>query len=272
MLIYENMNKSEQRAARGLILSLIGLINIFVLALVVYYGFSSWQSFGTIREESKLRVALGGEGRISARPDVAKITAIISTENEFLKTAQEENSKKSNALSAYLKSQSVDEKDIKTTGYNIFPQYSHPRPCNSEVCPLVDRQPGIIGYQVINSYEITMHDLSKAGGILAGVVGAGANEVGGISFTIDKPEQLKAEARKKAIEDAEAKAKILAKDLGKRVGKIVSFSEGGYAAPQLYLAEAQALGKGGGGYASAPSVQPGENEITVTVSITYEFN
>lgn len=271
MLFYKDMSKSEQKAVRRLTLSLAGLINIFVLALVIYYGFSAWQSFGAVKKESKLQIALSGEGKVSARPDVAKISATILIENKSLKAAQDENSKKSNALTDYLKSQGIAEKDIKTSGYNIYPQYSYPRPCYSGACPLENQQPKIIGYQVRNSYEITIRDLSKTGEILSGVVGAGANEVGGISFTIDKPEQLKAEARKKAIEDAEAKAKILAKDLGKRVGGIVNFSEGGYGAPPIYFSEAQALGKSGGGYAPAPSIQPGENEITVTVSITYEF-
>ena len=269
--MFQNFPEPEQGIARRRTLAFLLLVNVFAAILAISYGIGAWRDFrAVVRGEEKLQIAVNGEGKVTARPDVAKITAAILTQHELLKAAQEENSRKSNVLVGYLKSMGVEEKDIKTVGYNIFPQYRYPRPCPFGLYPCPpEESPRITGYQVRNSYEVTIRDLAKAGEILAGIVGAGANEVSGITFTIDNPDELKAEARKKAIDDARVKAGKLAKDLGRRLGRIISFSEGGYFPPPIFLERGLAVdGKGGD---IAPSVQPGENEIMVTVSITYEF-
>jgi len=239
--------------------------------LIISYGFSVWGEFKSITGQSpKLQVAVSGEGRVASKPDIARITGTIVTEKEDLKAAQDDNSIKSKAVTDYLKSQGVEDKDIKTVAYNIFPQYSYPPPCFGPVCPLETQRPRIIGYQVRNSLEVTIRDISKAGAILSGVVGAGVNEVGGVSFTIENPEALKAQARGMAIADAEAKARTLAKNLDHRLGKIVSFNEGGSFPMPIFLGrEAAVDGKGGGGF--EPAIEPGESEIVVIVNVTYEF-
>ena len=272
MTFYQDLSDPEKSVFRWHMRRLILLVSVFVLALVVSYGVDIWKEIKGLRGEAKLQIAITGEGKVSAKPDVARITTTIFTQSDFLKPAQEENSQKSNRVAGYLKSIGVEEKDIKTVGYNIFPQYSYPPPCPPYmVCPMEERRPKIIGYQVRNSYEITIRDLGQAGDILAGVVGAGANEVSGIVFTIDKPDALQAEARKKAIDDAREKARRLAKDLGRRLGKIIHFSESGGFPPPIIFGRQAALGKGGDFGGEAPSVQPGENEIVVNVNITYEF-
>lgn len=266
---YSDLAPAGKRAVQRLGLLFVVLVNVFVLALVFSYGFSAWrEARGVFGTEKRLEVSVAGEGKVSAKPDVARISASVLTESDSLASAQEENSRKSNAVTAYLKQQEVAEKDIKTVGYNIYPQYYYPGPCRDDVCPLDVGRPRIVGYQIRNTYEITVRDLAGANAILAGIVGAGVNEVGGIVFTIDTPDDLKDEARRKAIADARAKAEDLARDLNRRLGKIVNFIEGGSTPPILYARDA-AFGKGGGGF--EPSVQPGENEVVVTVSITYEL-
>lgn len=271
MMFYQELSDAEKTAFRRLSRNLFLLAVIFLFILIISYALGVWRDAKILIGGEKLQITLAGEGKVSAKPDVAKISAAIVTQKEFLKEAQDENSKKSNILIGYVKSEGVDEKDIKTSGYNIYPQYSYPRPCpDYSLCPLSERQPKIVGYQVRNSVEITIRDIAKAGDILAGVVGAGANEVSGITFTIDQPDALKARARGKAVEDARAKADALAKVLGKRVSDIVNFSESGGSPPPIFFAKEAALGAGGGAVPS-PSVEPGENEIVVDVSITYEF-
>lgn len=272
MMFYQELSDSEKVTVRRWGRRLLALVTLFVLVLILSYGLTVWRDAKILIGGEKLHITLAGEGKVSAKPDVAKISAAIVTQKEFLKEAQDENSKKSNVLIGYVKSEGVEEKDIKTAGYNIYPQYSYPRPCpDYSLCPLSEQRPKIIGYQVRNSVEITIRDITKAGDILAGVVGAGANEVSGITFTIDQPDALRAQARKKAVQDARAKADALARVLGKRVSDIVNFSESGTFPPPIFFAREAALGKGGGDAAPSPSVQPGENEIVVNVSMTYEF-
>lgn len=272
MSFYQDLGDPEKMKFRRRVFPLITLANIFVIVLIASYGAGAWKELkDAVRGDTKLQISVSGEGKVTARPDIAIINASVVTQEEFLKEAQGDNTKKTNVLVAYLKSVGVQESDIKTVGYNIYPQYSYPRPCYSDVCPQMTESPRITGYQVRTAYEIKVRDLEKAGEILGGVVGAGANEVGGINFTIDEPDQLQADARKKAIDDAKVKAEKLAKDLGRRLGPIMNFSEGGYYPPIIYRTEAMvADGKGGGGMAS-PSIPPGENEIIVNVSVTYEL-
>jgi len=205
-------------------------------------------------------VSFNGEGKVVAKPDIAKVNLSIVTDALTSKIAQDENSKKSKALTDYLKKQNIDDKDIKTTGYNIYPQYKYSQ---------YGGQPTITGYQVNQSMEIKVRDLDKVSNILDGVVSAGANQVNGLSFEIDNPDALKAEARAKAIADAKQKANELQSQVGISLGKIVNFSEntGGYPGPVYFDAQAKGMGGGGGG----PSVPTGENEITVSVSITYQI-
>jgi len=206
-------------------------------------------------------VSFSGEGRVVAKPDIAKVQLSIVTEALTSKLAQDDNSKKSKSITDYLKKQNIEDKDIKTTGYNIYPQYKYPQ---------FGGQPQITDYQVNQSIEIKIRDLDKVSNILDGLVSAGANQVNDLSFEIDNPDALKAEARAKAIADAKKKANELKSQVGISLGKIVNFSEntGGYPVPIYMKAEFDSRGGMGGG---GPSVPTGENEIVVNVNITYQI-
>lgn len=204
-------------------------------------------------------VSFTGEGKISAKPDIAVISASIVTQNADSKTAQNDNSARSSKVTDFLKKQDIADKDIKTSGYNIYPQQKYPP---------YGGQPTITGYQVTQSFEIKVRDLGKIGTILDGLVTAGANQVNNTGLQIENPEALKDQARQEAIADAKQKADTLKKQVGISLGKIVNFSEntGGYPRPMMYESKAD-YGMGGGG----PDVPVGENEINVSVTITYQI-
>ena len=119
-----------------------------------------------------------------------------------------------------------------------------------------------------------MRDTEKAGDILSGVGNLGVNTVSGLSFTIDEEDKLTAEARGKAITDAEGKAKELALQLGVSIVRIVGFNEnsGGYSSMYMKRDVMMAMdAMGGAEMAPAPSLPTGENKIVSNVSITYEI-
>lgn len=207
-------------------------------------------------------VSFSGEGKVLAKPDVAVVDFSIVTEAVVSKSAQDANSEKSGKVTEFLKKQKIEDKDIKTTSYNVYPQYEYPR---------YGGVPRIKGYQVSQTIEVKIRNLENVSSVLDGVVTAGANQVGNLNFKIDDPEKLKAEARAKAIADAKKKAGELKDQVGIKLGKIVNFSEGvtDYLVPMY---ESSVLGKGGGvGGGVVPSVPSGENEITVDVTITYQI-
>lgn len=205
-------------------------------------------------------MTFSGTGKVIAKPDIATTSFSIVTEATTSKVAQDENSKKSRAVIAYLKGQKVDEKDIKTTGYNIYPTYAYP----------VGGAQKIVGYQVNQTVSIKIRDIDRANEILDGIINSGVNQVNGIEFSIDDIDKVKAEARKMAIDEAKKKAKEISKQLGIDLGDITNFSEDNVGSPRpLYYDKA--VGGFGGGAESAPALPSGENEIQSSVTITYEL-
>lgn len=220
-------------------------------------------------------ISFTGEGKVFAVPDIAAISFSILTEAKTSKAAQDTNSEKSKQVVDFLKSREIDDKDIKTTGYNIYPQYNYPKPCALGLSyperdfPCIDNEQRISSYQVNQSFEVKIRDLEKVSTILDGLVSAGANQINNLGFKVDKEEELKEQARELAIKDAKEKASKLKKQLGVRLGKIVNYNEGGYYPPIYYSTEAKLDGRGGD--ISGPSVPAGENEIVMNITITYQI-
>ncbi len=248
---------------------------VFLVVLMVFVLVSISQKLNTATTTNT--VSFSGEGKVSAKPDIAVASITILTEAATSKKAQDDNSAKSNTVVDFLKKQGVEEKDIKTGSYNIYPKYSYPRPVPVPLSPVMEGQsrpdyydsnPKITGYQVNQTIEVKVRDLNKASQILDGVVAAGANQVNNFSFQIENPEKLKDQARELAIKDAKEKADTLKSQLGVRLGRIINFSENSYGFPVYLEAKADA---GGGGYGGGPSLPEGENEITINVTITYQI-
>jgi len=234
--------------------------------LVVVFALSAvwlWQNIDRGRDAGNVSdtFSVSGVGKVSASPDIAVADIAITVEGATSTAAQDDANKKSNAVVDYLKNTGVKTSDIKTSGYNIYPQYDY-----------TDGRTRIRGYQVTQSLTVKIRDLDKANTIIDGVVDAGANQVSSVRFEIDEPEKLQAEAREKAIAEAKQKAEELVDQLGVRLGDIVGFYESSNDyQPIMY-------GRGGGAdvmlkaeSVPAPELPAGENEVTVSVTITYQI-
>jgi hypothetical protein len=210
-------------------------------------------------------ISVTGEGEAVAVPDVAEFTFSVNEKGESVEVAQTGATNKMNAAIDFLKKNGVEEKDIKTTGYNAYPQYQYTT-CTGMVC--VNEQK-LIGYEVSQTISVTVRDTAKAGELLSGVGKTGITNVSGLSFKVDDPEKFKKEARLMAIEKAKAQAEVLAEGLGVKLKGVVSFSED--SGPYGY-------GMGGDGMmakesavSSAPQIPSGEEKITSKVYVTYEI-
>ena len=265
-MLYQDFSPLMQRYTRYIVFLFCIGITIAAFSVAYFYVVSGNQVAGDTTSIRQMSVT--GEGKISVKPDIAVFSATVVTQAEKVGSAQSENTKRGNAILDFLKKSGVGDNDLKTTSYNIYPQYTS-EPCIAFPCP-VSRPPKITSYEVRSIVEIKVRDVAQVDDLLQGVVEHGANEVGSFSFTFDKPETAQAEARKKAIEDARAKARVLGRDLGVRVKRIINFSESGGYVP-MYYDRAMAFGVGGSSEASAPNVAIGEQEITSNVTIVYEF-
>ncbi|MEK7583094.1 MAG: SIMPL domain-containing protein [Patescibacteria group bacterium] len=241
---------------------LFWLGSVFGVVLIIFFAVSIKQKLNTATTTNT--VTFSGEGKVLAKPDVAKLNFTILTQAATSKAAQDANSKKSNEVTAFLKTQGIEDKDVKTSGYNVSPQYVY------SIRSDIQEAPRISGYQVTQNFHITIRDLDNTNKVLDGVVAAGVNQVDQLQFEIENPEALKADARGKAIADAKAKSKTLESQIGIRLGKIVNFQEdvGGYPSYDIKM---MALEARGGGNAMPPSIPSGVNEITVSVTVTYQI-
>jgi len=244
---------------------------ILVLLTAVYGILSFTGSYARAIDPSSVRsFSVSGEGEVVASPDIAVFTFGILTEGGVdIAGLQDKNSESSNAAIDYLKGKGIEDKDIKTQYFNISPryQYSNCYRTEGQVCP----PPAIVGYTIRQDVQVKVRDLSTAGELISGVVEKGANTVSQLSFSIDDPSALEQEAREKAFAEAEAKAESLAKAGGFKLGKLLAVSEGynnGNQYRSFELATDSAYGVGGG---VAPKIEPGSQEVRISVNVQYEI-
>lgn len=204
-------------------------------------------------------ISVNGEAKITTVPDIAAIDLGTTIERSTVAAAQKENTRIMNALTDKLKGFGVESKDLQTTNYTIFPAYDWNN----------GRQT-LRGYTVSQNLHVKIRMLDKVGDIIGAAGELGANQIGGINFTIDDPAKIRAEARVKALEAAKEKAEALAKVAGVTLRRVVSFQESGDNQPMpIYAnyAKMEAVGLGG----AAPSVEAGSTDVVVNVTVTYEI-
>jgi len=215
-------------------------------------------------------ITVTGTGDVLAVPDIATFNFSVREEAPVVKDAQNKAATKTNQAIAFLEQKGISDKDYKVTGYNIYPRYEYREKAGvGYTYPSGERY--LAGYEVSQTIEVKVRSIEDAGDILSGIGEIGVSEVSGLSFSNDMDEELRKEAREKAIAEAREDAKNLARALGVSLGRIVNFSESGnYPVPMYYKASLMADGRGGG-ESVAPDINPGENKITSSVSITYEI-
>ncbi len=211
-------------------------------------------------------ISVTGTGRVSAPPTTAEINIGVITQGATAKEALAANTESMTALQGVLKESGVASKDVQTTQLNVSPQYSQPAPFQPGQ-PQKEFVPRIVGYQVQNTVSITARDLAKLGTLLDAVVTAGANQMNGITFQIDKPESLLDVARKQAMADAKQKAELMAGEAGVVVGLPISIRDEISAPPAPPM-----MGRAMMSMAKSPvPIAGGEQELSVNVHIVYEL-
>lgn len=216
-------------------------------------------------------ITVNGKGEKVSIPDVATFSFSVTENAKTVKEAQDKATEKINSAIQAVKGKGVSEKDIKTTSYNINPHYEY----IAGICSGLSCKPGrsvLSGYDVSQSIEVKVRDISKAGDIFDTIGSLEVQNVNGLTFSIDDIDSVKAEARELAIADAQEKAKTLAKDLGVKLVRITSFYDS--SDDNIYYARDYAMGMGGAMTSAkvpSPEIPAGEQKVTSKVSITYEI-
>lgn len=237
------------------------MIASFFLLLAIFSRFGVKLPISVISQEKGQPLVVDGEGKVTVEPDIAKVTVGIEESGTSLKDVQARASTKSKTLVDTLKKLGIDDKNIKTTSYNVFPEYNYE-----------SGTPRITGYRVSISYEVTVKDFDKVNDLLVEAVNAGAKVIGNVSFDVNDEtrKKLLSEAREKAVTEAKEKAQSLAKAAGVSLGKILNISESLHTPGPVPIALREA-GIGGAEPEPKPEITPGETEISVVISISFEI-
>ncbi len=237
------------------------LAGIFImLAYLVFTQRNINVEMSTNNKEDKT-IAVSGKAETFVKPDTASVSFSLTKKSSDTSIATQSVNQRAQMLINQLKKIGVAEKDIKTTSYNITPEYSYEH----------DKR-NFDGYRVTQRFKIAIRDLDKVSQVLATVNSAGVDNVSQLSFYVDKEEIIKKDLRKKAIEDAKKNAKQLAKDLGVSLDKIVGFKIGQEpirywdnieAASPVSVEQKQEI--------SQPVTPTGENKFELSVSIIYKI-
>ena len=212
-------------------------------------------------------ITVEGRGSGTAIPNLATVSFSVTERGTTVAEAQTKATQKTDAALAAVESLGIEERDVKTLSYNVYPQYEAIAPCYGGICPSVN--PRIIGYEVSQSVEVKVRETGKAGDVLQALGTLNVQNISGPNFTVDEEDGLTGVAREAAIENAKAKAEALADQLGVKLGKVVSFYEN--TAPYPYYGYDAKGGMMETMNQAAPSLPTGEQETEVSVSITYEI-
>lgn len=197
-------------------------------------------------------ISVTGEADISVPPDLAQIDGGVSSDAKTAREASEANNAAMGKVLLALKAAGIEEKDVQTSRLSLQPQYA---PNRSGPSP-------VVGYRASNRVTVRVRDVAKVAGMIDTLVGAGANEIGGINFVVSQPSKLLDEAREKAVADARSKAEIFARAAGVTLGAPLSISEEGSPGPTPFR-------KMAGGMAASAPVAQGEETLSVTVSVSW---
>jgi len=201
-----------------------------------------------------------GDSEISAIPDEAQVRLGIDVKAQTVIEAQSSANEVINNISSAVKKLGIDEKNIKTQNYRVSSEYDYRSP---------ERR--ITGYRVSTQIVVKITDFEKLNQIIDTATSLGANQVGGISFSLseEKQDELKKEARKEAINEARKSAKELAKLAGIKLGKVVNVTESNgnnYSQPMYARAE-MAMDEGP---ENPTQIEPGSEIYRYSVTLSYE--
>lgn len=201
------------------------------------------------------RLTVTGQGESRVAPDLAMIQLGVTTQAPSAAEAMRQNAAQQAAVIEALTGAGIGQAEIQTSGLNLNPMMDYGE----------GRAPAVTGYQATNMVAVRVREVARLGEILDAIVGAGANEINGISFTRDDSASAEDEARRAAVEDARHKAEVLAEAAGLTLGPVLVLRDApGMEGPRPLMMEARAASD-----AAKVPVAPGEVALSATVEMQF---
>ena len=216
------------------------------------------QDAAAVRPINGTRLDVVATGEVTRVPDIARISTGVVTQAASATDAIRQNAAAMTKVRAALKRAGIADRDIQTSSLNLNPEYRYQE----------NQAPILTGYRASTDVSVRFRDIGKTGEILDALVAQGANQINGPTLMIDKEDEAMDAARTDALTKARARADLYARALGKRVGRILSISETGGVRPPLPVLQTMAEARDASG---AAKIDPGEQAVNVTLSVSFEL-
>lgn len=209
-------------------------------------------------DRNRTRVIVSGDSLVQAQPDTAILTVSVVTQAKNALDAQQQNAARTEAVVRTLKAAAGAGSEVKTSGYSLQPQRIYRE----------NQPPTISGYEARNTVTVTIGDLAKVGPVIDAAAQSGANDIGGVAFTLRKDRPARDQALGQATREAMSKAQVIAQALGGKVVRILEVQEEGTVRPRpMYEAE---MARGMMAQKVTTPIEIGSLEITGRVQLVVE--
>lgn len=241
----------------GVMTAFIAILILFLVAFAIPATLAWQGSFTPART-----ITVSAQGMTTATPDEAVVDFSVVTQGTNPQTLSDNNNTKIGAVMQFLGAQNIASSDVATTGYDLQPNYIYDQ---------ASQRNDITGYTLTQTVEVKIKDLTQVATVLGGLAPLGVNQIGGVNFTFQNPDEFTAIARGIALTNASTEAGQMAAQAGASLGEVVTVSESSnilVPGPQPVYAMAA------GGATSAPvtpSLAPGTQQVTDNVTVTYEL-
>jgi uncharacterized protein len=205
-------------------------------------------------------ITVTGTSEVAGTPDTLRLDLAVTMKASTVTKALEQANGVTSRVQSSLRHSGVAAKDLQTSNLQIQPEYSYP----SAGTPM------LTGYTVTEGLTARLRDLGRAGAAITAAVGAGGDavQVGGIALDLEDTGALLRTARDQAVSDARAKAEQYARAAGRTLGQVVSISEAMSTPPPISY---QGRVPSAAAMSQAVPIQPGSENVTVTVTVVYAF-
>lgn len=246
------------------IILVLGMVLLFTIVIVSILR-------ERIVSDNQNQTIIYGQGKVAYIPDTA--TIILGMQVDKAGTAEEalnQMNEKIGKIITAVKAEGVEEKDIQTSMYSLYPQYDY-----------TDGKSRVAGYNANQQLTIKARGVDKnqdlSSKVIAAANGAGANQIISVNFSVSSVSDLKQKARILAIQDARSKSEALFKAAGMKRQKVIGWFENMVQSPDSPAYGNSGYGIGGGETAMAktapaPQVPSGTQEIIIEIGVNYKAN
>ncbi len=200
-------------------------------------------------------VTASGEGVVSVKPDQARVTVSVQTRAATAQQAADQNAQQTTAVLDQLRQLLGQAADLRTAGYNVYPEYSNARVVTS--------------YMATNSVTVTLNDINLVSRVLDGSTQSGATSIGGVQFLLKDYGPSRLQALRQAAQQARANAEAIASGLSMSIGAITAASDT-YAVRTISPVDTRTAAPGAGSGVATP-IEAGMIEVRATVSVEAEL-